>query len=243
MMTRRSLRFLIGLGLAAPAAGQSGLKGRVVMEPTGEPLAGAEILIAAVGQSATSDANGEFLIESFRPGQHEVVVRRIGFQPRSRKLKFIAGETLLIDVVLTPTAVVIESLLVVGKPLAPRSGRLVGFEQRRQGHEGRFLTWADLRLKEYQRTHEILRDIGVRTVRDRLGRWVLVSGRAAGTCIGQIWVDGVRLSQSAAPLDVDDISIETLAGVEFYRGAAETPPEFNTSGATCGTLVLWTRDR
>jgi len=234
---------LLALPAARAASAQAGLRGKVVMEPTEAPVVGAEVLIATVDQKAVTNEKGEFEIASFRPGEHEILIRRIGFSPRKRKLKFRAGETLSIEVLLTPTVTVIESLVVVGKPPLPTSGRFVAFEQRRAGHDGHFMTWADLRLRENMRTHEALRDVGVRTVRDRLGRNVLTSSRLGNRCVGQIWVDGVKLLQIAGPVDIDDFSVETLAGVEYYSGPAQTPPEFNTMGATCGTLVLWTRER
>ncbi|MGE0554015.1 MAG: carboxypeptidase-like regulatory domain-containing protein [Gemmatimonadales bacterium] len=234
---------LLALPAARSASAQAGLRGRVVMEPTEAPVPGAEVVIAAVDQSTVTNAKGEFEIPSFRPGEHEILIRRIGFAPRKRKLKFRAGETLQIEVLLTPTVTVIESLVVVGKPPLPTSGRFVAFERRRAGHDGHFMTWADLRLRDNMRTHEALREVGVRTARDRLGRNVLTSGRLGNRCVGQVWVDGVQLLQAAGPVDIDNYPVQTLAGVEYYSGPAQTPPEFNTVGATCGTLVLWTRER
>ena len=43
----------------------------------------------------------------------------------------------------------------------------------------------------------------------------------------------------APPPNLDDFSVSTLAGVEYYAGGAALPPQFKSSG--CGTLLLWTR--
>jgi hypothetical protein len=133
---------------------------------------------------------------------------------------------------------------VIGKAPVPASPRLYDFERRRVAGPGRYLTWTDLRLKDGWRTADVLRRLGIFTRRDRFGGEVVLSGRRSTTCPARIWLDGVELAQGAGVLvDINSFTVETLAGVEFYSGASETPPEFNVSGSGCGTLVLWTRDR
>jgi hypothetical protein len=240
---RLCLACCLGLVAFAEMDAQSGLKGRVLMDPTETTLEGAEVHIEAIRRSAQTDANGGFYLEDIPAGEHKITVRRIGFTPTQRKLKFLAGQTIDVDFRLTPTVAVIESLVVIGKPPVPISSRLAGFERRRAGGFGRFITWADLRINEYKHTHEILREAGVRTERDRFGRQVLASYRSSN-CVGQVWLDGIQLSQSGgAYVDVNNFPVQTLAGMEYYRGPSETPPEFNTIGSSCGTLVIWTRER
>lgn len=240
---RYCLVFCLGVIPAAATQAQSGLKGRVLMDPTETTLASAQVTIEAIQRSVETDADGAFYLQEIPAGEHKIIVRRIGFKPTERKLRFLAGQTLEVDFYLTPSVAVIESLVVIGKPPVPVSSRLAGFERRRAAGFGRFITWADLRINEYKHTHEILREAGVRTQRDRFGRQVLASFRSA-TCVGQVWLDGVQLSQSGgAYVDVNNFPVETLAGMEYYRGPSETPPEFNTIGSSCGTLVIWTRER
>lgn len=230
--------------LATSAAGQSGVKGRVIMDPTNGPLAGVEVLIEAIRRSVTTDTAGEFYIQEIPAGEHQVLARRIGFQPRRYKVKVVAGETALIEFRLTPTIAVLESLVVMGKPPVPASPRLADFERRRAVGPGRYLTWAQLRIRQNWRTSEALREIGVVTRRDRIGSEVVVSGRRSTSCPARVFLDGIEVSQGAGILiDINSYIVETLAGVEWYAGPAETPPEFNVIGANCGVLVLWTRDR
>lgn len=226
------------------AAAQSGVKGRVIMDPTDGPLAGVEVLIEAIRRSVTTDTAGEFHIEEIPAGEHQVLARRIGFQPGRYKVKVVAGETALIEFRLTPTIAVLESLVVVGKAPVPASPRLADFERRRAVGPGRYLTWAQLRIRQNWRTSEALREIGVVTRRDRIGSEVVVSGRRATSCPARVFLDGIEVSQGAGILiDINNYIVETLAGVEWYAGPSVAPPEFNVSGANCGILVLWTRDR
>lgn len=241
---RRSTTAVLLAVLATPLAAQSGVKGRVIMDPTNGPLAGVEVLIEAIWRSVTTDSAGEFYLAEIPAGEHQVLARRIGFQPRRQKVRVVAGETALIEFRLTPTVAVLESLVVIGKAPVPASPRLADFERRRAVGPGRFLTWAHLRIRHNWRTSEVLREIGVITRRDRMGGEVVVSGRRSTACPAQVFLDGILVSQGAGVLiDVNNYIVETLAGVEYYAGPAETPPEFNVPGTTCGTLVLWTRDR
>ena len=38
-----------------------------------------------------------------------------------------------------------------------------------------------------------------------------------------------------------DIPVESLSGVEYYAGDAQTPSEFAGEGSVCGTIVFWTK--
>lgn len=79
-----------------------------------------------------------------------------------------------------------------------------------------------------------------------------------------IWVGGLRFCAPDAssaggftrriaqtPLDTgtnppptfDQWSVTDLQAVEVYAGPAQTPPHFQVTGSTCGTVLLWTRGR
>ena len=51
-----------------------------------------------------------------------------------------------------------------------------------------------------------------------------------------------QVDGGSAP-DIDATSISNLEAVEIYRGGADTPAELGGLGASCGTIVLWTRRR
>jgi hypothetical protein len=68
-------------------------------------------------------------------------------------------------------------------------------------------------------------------------------------CWVAVYLDGHRIfapstgaGQSPAP-NLNDYDLSTLQAIEFYKGGATTPAELGGTGAMCGTLVLWTRDK
>jgi hypothetical protein len=66
-------------------------------------------------------------------------------------------------------------------------------------------------------------------------------------------VDGVRMepefiANNHPPAVVIDrvVSLDEIEAIEWYRGTAQTPAQFNQTGtresaSECGTLVIWTR--
>ena len=61
----------------------------------------------------------------------------------------------------------------------------------------------------------------------------------------------IRLAQACGPLyfldgiltgeqQVLSLRPEYLAGIEVYHRISDVPPEFNTMGASCGVIVVWT---
>ncbi len=117
---------------------------------------------------------------------------------------------------------------------------------------GKFWDDSLLRTKEYQRLPELLQLVpGAKIIRVR-GRRSLVAGRGGGkrpdmdptipqACYTEVYLDGARLSSTWLPFNLDDIPIDQIAAMEFYRSAAEIPPELNATGSACGVLAIWTR--
>jgi hypothetical protein len=67
--------------------------------------------------------------------------------------------------------------------------------------------------------------------------------RASTPCFAAVVRDGVRIYPfaGATPPNLDKIFPEQLAGVEFYERPATVPAELHDA-ASCGALVLWSRD-
>ncbi|NGP86892.1 carboxypeptidase-like regulatory domain-containing protein [Fodinibius halophilus] len=56
------------------------LAGKVVDEVTGQPLAGANIMLADASTGTSTNSSGHFNIAKLKPGQHEVTVTYVGYQ-------------------------------------------------------------------------------------------------------------------------------------------------------------------
>jgi hypothetical protein len=54
-----------------------------------------------------------------------------------------------------------------------------------------------------------------------------------------IWIDG----QKVPGLEIDDIPLRDVEGMELYNGPATTPMQFSQaqSARNCGTIVVWSR--
>jgi outer membrane receptor for Fe3+-dicitrate len=73
----------------------------------------------------------------------------------------------------------------------------------------------------------------------------LRSQNATKWCYYQIYIDGVRVytPDSGEPPDLDTFRPNDFDAVEIYRGLAETPPQYGGTGASCGTVLFWSRSR
>jgi hypothetical protein len=111
---------LVG-ALAVSAAAQTStatIHGKVADEQ-GKVLAGAKI--DAVGtasgfvKTVTAEADGSFQLGGLVPGEYTIVVSAPGFEPRSETQTVLVGQNLALVFVLTPTAVLNESITVSGE--------------------------------------------------------------------------------------------------------------------------------
>jgi hypothetical protein len=62
-------------------------------------------------------------------------------------------------------------------------------------------------------------------------------------CYFTIYMDGIRTWSPGEhePPDIDAISVNSLEGVEVYRGPSELPQQFAGGSSSCGAIVMWTR--
>ena len=94
------------LDMEAPAqekATTARLSGVVVNSQSQEPLGRANIVLFNTTLGASSREDGTFLIERIPPGEHEIVVSFVGFEPWRRSVAFGAGTEQVLRVELTPT--------------------------------------------------------------------------------------------------------------------------------------------
>lgn len=123
-MTRifRSLLLLLLAGaLAVPALAQTStatIRGKVT-DNQNAVLAGAEV--TAVGTSSgfvttvKAGPDGAFQLGNLVPGEYEITVSAQGFEARSQRVTVRVGQSLNVTFVMTPTAVISESITVVGE--------------------------------------------------------------------------------------------------------------------------------
>lgn len=231
------------------------LQGRVV-DSTGAAVSEAQVLITAAGRLATTDINGRFRLEGIPDGRFEVVVRRLGYLPAQFFRQF-RHDTVSVEVRLTPLAVVLPEVETRARGPAAISPKLREWARRRDYNAGgKFWDDSLLRTIEHRKLADVLQQVsGVHILREGGASHLITSGGRAGNmtrggpCYVVVYLDGARLNTGSmmgsgdpSPPNLDDIPVDQIAAMEFYRSASEIPVEFDSPGSMCGVLAIWTRD-
>ena len=238
---------------------QSVLTGTVRADSTGRPLPGVEVVIVGSQWRTLTDGSGRYWLPMLPAGRRLALFRSVGFRPVQEWVVLGSADTVWANAMLVPQTVRLDSIVVTASPDQPRGLGLEAFEERRRLGFGRFIDSATLRKNEHVPLVQMLgrlQGIEFARVPGEKGQIAAKSARRHdGPCFMQVILDGVILYRSVAPAgvqinalsginpptDLQMFSVASLAAVEVYRGAAETPIEFGGSGAGCGTVVLWTR--
>jgi carboxypeptidase family protein/TonB-dependent receptor-like protein len=120
-LRHRWLVLVLALAVAGSAFGQSSttatLRGKIV-NAQGNSVANAEInaVETATGfvHTVNSRADGSYTLGGLTPGLYNIVVAAPGYEPKSQDLIVQVGQTLDLDIRMTPTATLSESITVVG---------------------------------------------------------------------------------------------------------------------------------
>jgi putative ubiquitin-RnfH superfamily antitoxin RatB of RatAB toxin-antitoxin module len=263
LLGRASCVLIASAGFAVPglqlaSAQTSGrLTGRV-RDSLGAPLLGALVSVKNSPVSATTSDSGAFTL-ALEAGSHVVTVRRVGYAMISDSVSMSEGGALTREYKLSARVRTLDAIEVE----RPLSASMRVFEERRARQQGAFITSAELRDGGNRQLQSLLmrRLPGVTFVPYR-GASFVKSSRGGGSidrrmqvravpndlrsptgCWLQVYQDGAKIyaptGQAEAP-NINEFQVRDIEAIEFYSGA-NTPPEFSSSWATCGTLVLWTR--
>lgn len=115
----RRLSCMVGVLLAAlsiaPVSAQETtgtIRGRVSGETSERPLQGVTVTVA--GRSTVSQADGRYNLPGVPAGMQTLQARTIGYAPMTRSVTVVAGQTLELDLALTPQAIELAELVAVG---------------------------------------------------------------------------------------------------------------------------------
>src|SRR5438552_13163819 len=119
-MKRTLWMLLMMLVIAAGAMAQSttaNIKGKIQNE-RGSSIANAEINAVSTQsgfvKTVNSRSDGTYLLNGLTPGEYQIVVAAPGYEPRNETITVLVGQNLEMNLRLTPTAVLSESITVVG---------------------------------------------------------------------------------------------------------------------------------
>jgi hypothetical protein len=248
----------VGVGPNRVDAQTGSLQGKVA-DSRGSAISGVEVRLVGSSARATTDESGLFKLK-LKAGTHRLSFRRVGFAPAADSV------TMSDDAVVERRFVMVENVMAldpvtVERPLSIAMRR---FEDRRKTQQGSFIDWTELKKDETKGLRSVLarRLPGVRFVsyrgalyaassrgssqmdRRTLIRAVIADPRSPAACYLQVFLDGSRLYAPdgySDAINLSDFQTRDMEAVEFYSGTANTPSEFSSSYATCGTLVFWTR--
>jgi hypothetical protein len=224
------------------------LRGVVVSDSGGTPLAGAGVEISQLRRTTATDARGTFEFTDIPPGRYRVRARFVGYLPRAVDVRVRSTEALRLLFRLAPLPVVLDSLTVVAPAPEAYNPLMRGFSDRRRTQSGHFLGPEELKELEQTDLAGVLRMFHVPIRRTFANRPYAAArpGRSLShndVCPVQVVLDGHMLANQVDTFDISSVRVQNLAGLEYYESLARIPIEFDRGDSQCGVLVLWTRLR
>lgn len=226
----------------APARGTAAMVGRIA-GVGGRPLAGAEVRVLPSESGVFTNEDGSFRLAGLAPGRHLLEIRAIGYAPLRRVALLRPDAADTINVWLTRVAQVLDTVTTTAESDPFRTG----FQARRaRSAGGHFITPEMIRSSGTRRVSEMLASVpGVRVRKTGQVSVVELTGRGTRTlkgCPVAYVLDGMAYEPSANVGLDGEIGLDEIQAIEVYDAAA-TPARFSRLGASCGVVLLWTRDR
>ena len=219
---------------------------------TGRPVAGVRVALDQHVVGDTTAGDGTVRIGVASPGEHELLLRAVGYRPDSQAVMVKRDSTTRMEVELQPVRALLPRVRAIGTPVDPR---LAGFMTRRGKGGGFFFTRGEIDSSHTRTLDLLLRSHSpANLVAGPAGAIYLAShsaqmGFSRTPCWTQIFQDGVLIYHYDAwadpehnpPPDLSGFLNSQFEAVEFYPNPATTPVQFRGATPSCGTLVLWSR--
>lgn len=219
------------------------LQGRVI-DSVGAGLPDVQVVVAGAGRFVMTDSGGRYRVTGVPEGRFEVIFRRFGYKP-AHTFRAFRQDTSRVDMRLQAEAFVLPEITAEAREVPRPTPKMAGFLDRRAMGFGSFIDETILREREYSPLSMVLRGhvAGVTLVHlaNNQGYGVMMS--RVPKCWAQIFLDGMRIVKGGEPYNIDQHTVQNLMAVEVYKGAASTPIQYSGSNSSCGTVLLWTRDR
>lgn len=238
------LPFLICAGLlvfaSQPAFAQGTLRG-VVRDTAGAPIADVDVGIVALRKLGKTDDQGRFIFTKVPAGVTEISVRRLGYVPRTLSVTIGAADTDTLVVKLKHNIAMLSAVNVSKGEVRQRE-MIEDYYRRVVRGVGQYITRDQIEKRWGGTPSDVLRNTpGVRFIKTQNGRGVRFPGTSINMrdCAPMIWIDGQR----APGMEIDDVTLGDIEGIEIYSGPSTTPMQFSQSQSAnnCGTIVIWSR--
>lgn len=238
---------LAALPSSAHAQGRGEVAGQVTASETGEPLSGVQVRVQGTTQQVVTDAGGRYRMGQLSAGTHTLAVTLVGRSASSRTITIVAGQTTTANFQLSPSAVLLEGVVV---------NAVTGQVERRReaGTNTSNINVADLNMGPITKVADVLTG--------RAG--VSLQGSAGTTGTSQririrganslslsndplVYIDGILSSTSQGgialggqqPTRLNDLNPDDIENVEVLKGPAASAL-YGTAAAN-GVLLITTR--
>jgi hypothetical protein len=236
--TIRIALFALALAAGALSAQESAAVVRVrgiVVDSGGAPITGAEVRPVGTELLVVTADSGIFWLE-LPAGPVVFAVRRLGYAPATFIATLTPGRIKGVRLVLQASVQPLPGVVVTE---GRHQAWLRTFNDRKESQQGTFITRSEVEQSRARLTTDLLRRRvpSLQVVSVRGGTRVFMRGNMSRRCAPQLFVHATPYSG-----DVDDFPPDAVEAIEVYAGPSELPPELNIGRATCGAIVIWTRD-
>ena len=206
-------------------------------------IRGATVTIDHTIDAGITDSAGIVRVSDLEDGGHIIEVVARGYQAYFDNFKSGANIPQPIQFELLPIAAS-DTTKAQGQKTDLKFG---AFAARRTKGQGKFFSLAQLDAASGRPLANLLKtDAGAFMASGPRGESQLAMrspASASSRCYAAVVRDGLRIYPfpRANPPDLDKLFAEQFAGIEVYAGPATVPSELRDA-ASCGALVLWTRD-
>jgi hypothetical protein len=238
--------------------------GLVVRDTANNPIEGAEVVISGAAKSMLTGKRGAFRLREVPVGEHEVMVRKLGYGPMTTKVTFAPNKTVTRRIVLSAVQV-LNQVDVMAERM--RDPMLKLFEENRKMGIGQFLTRDDLERMRALPLSSALRELTTVRLATQSGKAWIASARGCLTkpnkpqfegkeptkpiilegnvcCFPSVYLDRMRLyggEENGFTPNLNTYNPDQIEAVEFYPGLSTVPAEYAQINQRCGVLVLHTR--
>lgn len=229
-LSRLSASGLVVLTLASPAASAQSaplLSGRVIDATTGAALGNVEITLSD-GARTTTATDGQYRLRALEPGTATMQARRLGFAVLTRTVQLVNGQSLTLQLAMTPIPVALVARRVTDSIGTSASGTSV-------------IDRTSIDRASARDLGELLRgQQGVTLVpRGGPGAPVTVSIRGSSADQVLVLVDGTPINNPVSgEADLSQLDPATIEHVEIVRGAQSSR---YGSQALGGVIIVTTR--
>lgn len=267
MAVMAGMTLLTTIPSARVARAQAIIRGVLYDDATGAPIRGTVMLVdpatdAPIVNSPT-DSLGQFQLKAAR-GTYQIAAVHEGYQSvLSAPVALGNGEQMTLKIPIgqgdTQHKIgVLQHIRVADGDLAPERvpAGMSGFVQRSASSSGLHYDRSQLGRSQFRTVGEFLMNVpGFRVSNplttssmSMLRTQSMVTGFAGtgGSCQLGWFLDGHRMDRPGVVGDpatdgLAMISLESLQGIEVFRGVSEMPAEFADPDLRCGAVALWTR--